>query len=206
MGSVVPSPASSLPIIGMQDGRSYSCGTAASPDKIAATLVELLTERHAAGSALWVTVTFADELVPARELLAPLGSTWTSSIEFSPDFQHLALIRDNALELVPTALPAARRRISLGDTPNPYQLIGWGEDGRYYAAANGALLAWTPDGVEVFRHAMPDPEASVRLSPGGGFALFMGRALDIVRLRDHRSARLGVADAEALRALFDEAP
>ncbi|HRI54384.1 MAG TPA: DegV family protein, partial [Pseudomonadota bacterium] len=72
MGSVVPSLASSLPIIGMQDGRSYSCGTAASPDKIAATLVELLTERHAAGSALWVTVTFADELVPARELLALL--------------------------------------------------------------------------------------------------------------------------------------
>lgn len=141
-----------------------------------------------------------------RELLAPLGSTWTSSVEFSGDFQHLALVRQGALELVPTARPADLHRISLGDAPAPYQLIGWGADGRYYAVTSGALIAWTPDGVEVFRQALPDPEVGVRLSPGGSFALFIGRALDIVRLREHRSARLGVADAETLRALFDEAP
>ena len=70
MGSVLPS--SSLPIIGIQGGKACNCGTIAAPDKIAAALVELLAERHAAGSAMWVTVTFADELIPARELLALL--------------------------------------------------------------------------------------------------------------------------------------
>lgn len=72
LGSVVRGPSSSLPIIGMQEGKTCNWGTVSAPDKIAAALVELLAERHAAGSALWVTVTFADELVPARELLALL--------------------------------------------------------------------------------------------------------------------------------------
>ncbi len=142
----------------------------------------------------------------SRELLAPLGSTWTSSVEFSPDFQHIALIRKDALELVPTARPADLHRISLGDSPNPYQLVGWGDDGRYYAVARGALLGWTPDGIEVFRYAMPDPEAHVRLSSGDGLAFLMGQTLDILRLRDRRSARLGVADAETWRELLGLSP
>ncbi len=70
--SVFPSASDSLSIVGMQDGKACNCGTIAAQDKVAASLVELLTERHPVGSALWVAVTFADELSPARELLALL--------------------------------------------------------------------------------------------------------------------------------------
>lgn len=59
----------SLPVIGMQDGEIRSVGSILSYDKIAATLVELLAERYADGSALWVTVTHGDELTPARDLV-----------------------------------------------------------------------------------------------------------------------------------------
>lgn len=76
--------AGSLPIIGLKGGELQSFGTIVQPDpksgpkpgpkpdQIARTLVELLQERYSEGSPLWVTVTYGDELTPARDLLALL--------------------------------------------------------------------------------------------------------------------------------------
>lgn len=72
MRTAFPHQAGSLPIVGMQDGETRNIGSISEYDQIAQTLVELLAERYTDGSALWVTVTFADELTPARDLLALL--------------------------------------------------------------------------------------------------------------------------------------
>ena len=69
--SAVPG-AGRLPIIGMQDGESRNLGMIAAPHLIASALAERLAERYATGSPVWVTVTYATELSPARELLALL--------------------------------------------------------------------------------------------------------------------------------------
>lgn len=61
-----------LPIVGLKDGELQSFGAVAKQDQIAKMLVELLLQRYAPGSPLWVTVTYADELTPARDLLALL--------------------------------------------------------------------------------------------------------------------------------------
>lgn len=70
--SVMPGAAGGLPIVGMQDGEARSFGTITTASTMAATLIERLAERYAAGSAIWVTVTYATELTPAREILALL--------------------------------------------------------------------------------------------------------------------------------------
>ncbi len=72
MRTAFPRHAGSLPVVGMQDGEARNVGSISAYDQIAPALAELLAERYTDGSALWVTLTFAEELTPARDLLALL--------------------------------------------------------------------------------------------------------------------------------------
>jgi WD40 repeat protein len=143
----------------------------------------------------------------ARELLGPSDSGWTSAVEFSPDFRHLALIRGGAIEIVPADRPGDVRRVPLGGDVTPYRLLGWGAGGRLYATVARALVGLLPDGTEAMRHEIADPRAGVSLSWEGRFAVIFGRALEIVRLRDGRALALGRDAEDAARAaFFDERP
>lgn len=66
----LPSAGSSSPIIGMRDGELRNIGMIGAGDSALDKLVELLLQRYRPGSALWVTLSYADDPVPARELLA----------------------------------------------------------------------------------------------------------------------------------------
>lgn len=72
MRTAFPRDAGSLPIIAMQEGEARNVGSIPAYDQIAPVLAELLAERFTDSSELWVTLTFAEELTPARDLLALL--------------------------------------------------------------------------------------------------------------------------------------
>lgn len=61
---------SGTPIIGVRDGELQNVGTVAANESASEKLVEQLRARYKPGSALWLTLSYADDPQPARELLA----------------------------------------------------------------------------------------------------------------------------------------
>lgn len=66
----LPSTGSGSPIIGVREGELRGLGMIAEGDSAPARLVELVLQHYKAGSAIWVTISYADDPGPARELLA----------------------------------------------------------------------------------------------------------------------------------------
>lgn len=68
--SILPGGPSDPPLIGMVDGEFRNLAALPKPQDAAQTVIEYLEQRHAPRSALWVTVCYAEDAAPARELLA----------------------------------------------------------------------------------------------------------------------------------------
>lgn len=59
-----------LPVLVLRDGMIDTQGSVAGPEQTVDQLVELLLQRYKTGRALWVSIMYADDPGPARQLLA----------------------------------------------------------------------------------------------------------------------------------------
>ena len=156
----------------------------------------------------------------SREILPTGASAWTSPVEFSHDFKHVALVRQDKLQIVSTDSLGKPHQFDLGGDTTPHSLIGWGSDGRYYVLVGATLLGVSQDGTESVRHEIAESGVKVTISPDRRFVAIVGQSLEILRLSDRRSVKLvlrqvnghidgaieGAPDAAALAAFFEGQP
>lgn len=139
-----------------------------------------------------------------RERLPGADSSWTSSVDIAPDGRQLALVRGGALELVPVE-GGDPRRFPLGADAGPRAMIGWGADGLYYALRATELIACSPGGTAVTRHAPIEPGFGAVLSASRQFLAVPGRPATLLRLRDGATLPLSEpADPSRWRRFFSD--
>lgn len=107
----LPGANSGAPIIGMKDGELRNIGMMAEGDSAPEKLVELLLQRYKAGSAIWVTISYADDLAPARQLLAAVRRSFDVRYALLSHIGPVAYLFLGAKALIVSAHPVEAMRL-----------------------------------------------------------------------------------------------